>query len=282
MIVSIIGTRGGIGATTLLSNLYSYFKTKDKSSVWFSLTDPFPPIFSGTNPEWEKLHSFSRYFPEWQNDNCSGCNSCVSVCVNEAIAPFPDKYVVYTELCNSCKACISACKCGGLDFKASETGYIKKIVSHEDTLLKIKLFGREILSQWYVKEAISYLKKNYQSESFHFIDVPSGFRELWPDVFRLSDIVIILTDDTFLWDLLFKSHSPRHASLILAVTQNSRLEFINHGYSYAISIPYNKEITRTTIQGFPSQDFDFMDALRSIYLQIKVAEPHERNTSNIR
>ncbi len=281
MIVSIIGTRGGIGATTLLSNLYSYLKKKDENSVWFSLTDPFPPLFSGSGLQWEKLYSFSRFFPVWLKDNCSGCNSCVSVCVNEAISPFPDKYVVYSELCNSCKSCISACKCGGLDFQARETGYIKKIVSKEDTLLKIKLFGREILSQWYVKEAISYLKNNYRSESCHLIDVPSGFRELWADVFRLSDIVIVLTDDTFLWELLYKSHSPRHANLILAITQTSKQEFNKYGFPHAIPIPYNKEIMRNTIQGFSSQDFDFLEAIQNIYLQVKVSQPHERSSFNI-
>ena len=282
MVISILGTRGGIGATTLLSNLYSFIKSQNESLVWFSLTDPFPPLFSLNNLEWEKLYSFKRNIPEWNYTNCNFCNCCVQVCVNEAIAPFPEKHLIYSELCNSCRSCISSCKHNALEFQIKETGYIKKMISDDSTILKIKLFGREILSQWYLKETFTFLKSNYQSEKFKFIDIPSGYRELWPDIFKLSDIVIVYTDDPFVWELIFKSHSPRQANLILAVTQKTKNDFLKSGYQYAIPVPYNKEITRTTIQGSPSQDFDFTDSIRKIYHQINVIQPNERSTTSLR
>ena len=282
MLISIIGTRGGIGATTLLSNLFSHIKLICGNPVWISLTDPFPPLFTIDNLQWEKQFSFHRNIPEWNNLNCTFCNNCVNVCVNEAIAPFPDKHVIYSELCNSCKACISACKDSALDFKAKETGYIKRMTSSENILLKIKLLGRDILSQWYLKQTFAFLKKNYSHESYCFIDIPSGYKELWQDIFRLSDLVIVYTDDPFLWELTNKSHSPREANLILAITQKSKSQFYKSGYSYAIPVPYNKEITRTTIQGFPAKDFEFLDAIENIFHQIKVSHLHEGSTFNIR
>ncbi|PIV58016.1 MAG: hypothetical protein COS14_11815, partial [Bacteroidetes bacterium CG02_land_8_20_14_3_00_31_25] len=52
--------------------------------------------------------------------------------------------------------------------------------------------------------------------------------------------------------------------LILTVTKSSYNEFIKSGYSYAIPVPYNKEIAISSIQGEIVKDLFFYNSLQSI------------------
>lgn len=270
MIISVIGTKGGIGATTLLSNLFLRFDFSETKPVWFSLSYPYAPIFITSELKWEKLQTFRKIYPVWNMDSCTQCNKCFSSCTNNAISHLSDKHLIFTELCNSCKTCISACKNKSLEEKWFDTGEVESSVHGSNSLLKLKLSGREILSVWYIKEIFRFLKNNFPPGRHIFIDIPSGQRELWGEVLKTADLSIIYSDDCYLLDILYKSHSPRNSQLIFAVPQKAFLQFDEAGYSYAVKIPHNKEITQFSLLGQPVIDHEYSEALNQIFRQIKV------------
>lgn len=264
MIVSIIGTRGGIGSTTLLSNLFTHVKKNETSHGWLSLTSPFPPLFAGSSTNWKKVFSFKRNIPQWNNEKCTYCNECVSICVNNAISPLPNGYNIYSELCNSCKTCISACKSDAIKFELTDVGFIEISNDTNFNLHRLNLNEKEIISTWHIKEIFTFLRAYKDQNSTFFIDIPSGLHEYWEEILKLSSSVIIYSDDPFTSDLIYKSHSPRQAKLILAITQNSKSEFEKAGYSFAIPIPKNKIIAFDSIQGKTVTDIDFNAAILNL------------------
>ena len=264
MIVSVIGTRGGIGSTTLLSNLFALVKNVKTSHGWLSLTNPFPPLFEDETKSWLKVYTFSRNIPKWNNEECTFCKECISLCVNNAIATISTEYHIFGELCNSCKTCISACKSKALTLQLKEVGFIEVSSNNSFNLHRISLNEKEIISTWHIKEIFNFLRSYKEKDSTFFIDIPSGLHEYWEEILRLSNSVIVYSDDSFTTDLIFKSHSPRQAHLILAITQNSKEEFEKSGYSFAISIPHKKEIAFNSIQGKIVEDLVFQNSILNL------------------
>lgn len=268
MIVSIIGTRGGIGSTTLLSNLFVQVKNAETTHGWLSLTSPFPPLFAEDSTKWKKVFSFKRKIPEWISEKCTLCNECVNLCVNDAILPIANEYIIHSELCNSCKTCISSCKSKALEFKLNEVGVIEKSDHVKFNLHRINLNEKEIISTWHLKEIFSFLRTYKDKNAIFFIDIPSGLHEYWEEVLKLSSSVILYSDDTYITDIIYKSHSPRQAKLLLAVTEKSISEFEKAGYSFAITIPNNKEIAFDSIQGKIVLDSAFNSSILELKKQI--------------
>jgi len=265
MIVSILGTRGGIGSTTLLSNLYQLMKEEGKNPHWLSLTAPFPPLFSQNNFNWEKIFSIKRNIPEFDRNKCNSCNECVLLCVYNAIEHSHDEYKIHSHLCNSCGLCISCCKQRALDFTLTDLGGIYTNPTLNNSLLKLVLNAQELISEWHISNIFNFLKKHISKNETCFIDISSGYKELWGEFFKLSDIVILYTDDTIVWDIIiYQSLSQQSTKLILTVTKSSYNEFIKSGYSYAIPVPYNKEIAISSIQGEIVKDLFFYNSLQSI------------------
>lgn len=264
MIVSILGTRGGIGSTTLLSNLFELYKEDGVNSCWLSLTPPFPPLFSQKDFNWEKIFSIKRNIPVWDKNKCNYCNKCVLLCVYNAIEHYHNEYKFHSESCNSCKLCVDCCEQRALNFELLELGEMYANLTSNNNMLKLKLNEKELISEWHISNIFSFLKKYFNKNEICFVDISSGYKELWSEFFKLSDIVILYTDDTIVWDLIYQSLSPRDAKLILAVTKSSYTEFIKSGYSYAIPVPYNKEIAISSIQGEIVKDLFFYNSLQSI------------------
>ncbi|MBN1313997.1 MAG: 4Fe-4S binding protein [Anaerolineales bacterium] len=50
------------------------------------------------------------------NDRCTGCGECISVCKTGALVMMGDNAWIDKELCNQCEACLSFCKAGAIIF----------------------------------------------------------------------------------------------------------------------------------------------------------------------
>lgn len=274
MIISILGTRGGIGSTTLLSNLYQLIKEEGKNPCWFSLTAPFPPLFSQNNINWKKIFSINRNIPVFDKKKCNSCNECISFCVYNAIEHNKEGYKILSHLCNSCGLCVNCCKQSALDFILTDIGGIYSNQAFNNNFLKLGLnedglIPNPIVTEWHISKIYNFLKKKFNYNEMCFIDIPSGYKELWNEIFKLSDLVVLYTDDIIVWDLIYNSHVPHYAKLILAVNEISYNEFLKFGYSFAVSVPYNKEIAINSIQGKIVKDLYYYNCLQTINQVIK-------------
>ncbi len=264
MIVTILGTRGGIGSTTLLSNLFQLLHEENYNPYWISLTSPFPSLFANKIINWEKIFSIKRNIPVWDKEKCNSCNKCVSLCMYNAIEHSHNDYIIHSELCNSCNVCVICCEQNALKIELMELGEINSNLKSEKNLLKLKLNDKELISKWHITNIYNFLKKHFINNEICLVDISSGYKGLWGEIFKLSDVVILYTDDKIEWDLIYHSHSPRNAKLILAVTKYKYDEFVKSGYSFAIPVPYSKEIAINSIQGKIVKDLFYYNTLQSI------------------
>jgi len=89
------------------------------------------------------------------SERCINCNTCYTVCDNDAIIKKPNKYRVKKKFCNLCCECIRACPSGALKLVGryySINEVIKEILKDEIVYYRsnggITLSGGEPLYQW--------------------------------------------------------------------------------------------------------------------------------------
>ncbi len=120
MIITGIGSSGGIGLTTLLANLFAELEKNGNDVYWLSLSNLIPPLFCHDNLFWTEYEPITRNIPQWNRGSCMFCDDCQKVCNCGAIARYGDFYVVYPELCISCRACVFVCQKKCLRFESKK------------------------------------------------------------------------------------------------------------------------------------------------------------------
>lgn len=269
MILTGIGNNGGIGISTLLANFYSLLKEKNMNVFWFSLSDQIPPLLYKSDIEWNEQHILYRQVPKWDKIHCKFCNECEKVCECGAISRYGDFYIVYSELCISCAACISACKKQSLIFENKKIGSIENLKS-DSSILRVNMNQREIFSPWHTKLIFEKIQHSFPSESIVIVDISSGFRELWVDLIDFSDYVLLYTNDLAMWETLYKSLAHDQAQVILTVNENYYDTFSNAGYSFALSVPHNKNINEEAINGKNISDDNYQYVLQELLLKLNL------------
>ncbi len=248
MIITGIGSSGGIGVTTLMANMFHVLLEKGRDVYWLSLSNLIPPLFCNNPMVWLDYEPITRKIPSWKRENCMFCDECIKVCNCGAISRYSDFYVIYSELCISCGACVYACKKKAISFESKKIGMIEQLQSNPK-IFRINLSAREILSPSHCKSIIQMFQKKLPKESFIIIDLPSGFRELWAELINLSDKIVFYNNDLYTWEMMYKSLSHDQAEVVLAVNSNYYEAFAEHGYSFALSVPHSREINAEAING---------------------------------
>ncbi len=271
MIITGIGSNGGIGVTTLLANLFLQLVNQGKDVYWLSLSNLVPPVFYQKDMKWVEFEPIMREVPSWNKHNCKFCDECQKACNCGAIARYGEFYVIYTELCISCGACVYACKKNAINFTHKRVGYIEQS-SLNHRVFRVNLNQREIFSSWHCHTIIQKLKKNLSEQAIVLIGFPSGFRELWADLIGLSDKIVFYTNDIYVWEMLYKSISHDQAEMILAVNSNYFDTFIERGYSFGLSVPHTKEISIEAIQGKPVSDEGYRQVIDDLIYTLNLSD----------
>lgn len=269
MIIAGIGSNGGIGQTTLLANFFVALQAKKKNVYWVSLSNLVPPLLMHPEDKWTEVETIYREIPVWDKQTCAFCDSCQKVCNSGALSRYADFYVVYTELCNSCAACIYACTKHGLKFDFKKIGIIEQYSVHQN-ILRVNLHNREIFGPWHLKKAVEMVLKKFPADSFFLLDIPSGFRELWADMFNLSDMVLFFTNDISMWEMLYKSVTHDQATFLLVVKSDVYDIFSERGFSFALPLPYSRKISEESIQGKIVSNKQYQNVIQELFLSMNI------------
>jgi len=143
-------------------------------------------------------------------------------------------------------------------------GNINCFINNGNDVLNLVLNNNELLSQWHVSEIYKFLKSYIKSNDICFVDVSSGRKELWSEIIKMSDVVLFYTDDVNFWNLFYKSNMPRSAKLILVVSSFKFDDFVKNGFSYAISVEYDREIAVNSIHGEVVSDINYKKSINEI------------------
>ena len=120
MLISIASGKGGTGKTTLALLLAA--TEPDVTLIDCDVEEPNCHLF--LKPQWHEQEEVHVMMPYINNDLCTGCNACSTVCLFNAIAISGGKALLFDELCHSCGGCVLACKYGAISEEKKAIGQI--------------------------------------------------------------------------------------------------------------------------------------------------------------
>lgn len=120
MNIAVLSGKGGTGKTTVSTNLALALKS---NYIDCDVEEPNGFIF--LKPQVEKTEKVKVEYPFVDDDKCTSCGECVSVCKFNALSKVKDDLILFEKLCHGCGACEIVCKYEALTYKKREIGIIE-------------------------------------------------------------------------------------------------------------------------------------------------------------
>ncbi|PRR79600.1 ATP-binding protein [Clostridium vincentii] len=120
MNIAVLSGKGGTGKTTVSTNLALALKS---NYIDCDVEEPNGFIF--LKPKIEKTEQVMVEYPFIDDDKCTSCGKCVSVCQFNALAKVKGDIMLFEKLCHGCGACEIVCEYDALTYKKRELGNIE-------------------------------------------------------------------------------------------------------------------------------------------------------------
>lgn len=120
MNIAVLSGKGGTGKTTVSTNLALALKS---NYIDCDVEEPNGFIF--LKPGINKTEKVKVEYPFINDEKCTSCGKCVSVCQFNALAKVKDDIMLFEKLCHGCGACEIACEYDALTYKKREIGTIE-------------------------------------------------------------------------------------------------------------------------------------------------------------
>lgn len=120
MNIAVLSGKGGTGKTTVSTNLALALKS---NYIDCDVEEPNGFIF--LKPKIDKTEQVMMEYPFIDDEKCTACGKCVSVCQFNALAKVKNDIMLFEKLCHGCGACEIACGYDALTYKKREIGNIE-------------------------------------------------------------------------------------------------------------------------------------------------------------
>lgn len=120
MNIAVLSGKGGTGKTTVSTNLALALKS---NYIDCDVEEPNGFIF--LKPKIEKTEKVMVEYPFIEDEKCTSCGKCVSVCQFNALAKVKEDIMLFEKLCHGCGACEIACEYDALSYRKREIGTIE-------------------------------------------------------------------------------------------------------------------------------------------------------------
>lgn len=120
MNIAVLSGKGGTGKTTVSTNLALALKS---NYIDCDVEEPNGFIF--LKPKIDKKEKVMVEYPFIDDEKCTACGKCVSVCQFNALAKVKEDIMLFEKLCHGCGACEIACEYDALTYKKRELGNIE-------------------------------------------------------------------------------------------------------------------------------------------------------------
>ena len=120
MNIAVLSGKGGTGKTTVSTNLALALKS---NYIDCDVEEPNGFIF--LKPKIDKTEKVMVEYPFINDEKCTSCGKCVSVCQFNALAKVKEDIMLFEKLCHGCGACEIACEYDALSYKKREIGTIE-------------------------------------------------------------------------------------------------------------------------------------------------------------
>jgi len=164
MNIAVLSGKGGTGKTTVSTNLALALKS---NYIDCDVEEPNGFIF--LKPKIDKTKQVMVEYPFIDDEKCTSCGKCVSVCQFNALTKVKEDIVLFEKLCHGCGACEIACKYDALTYKKRELGKIENGKVRDINCSRGILNISEPMAVPVIRE----LLKNLSKDS-NLIDCPPG------------------------------------------------------------------------------------------------------------
>lgn len=120
MNIAVLSGKGGTGKTTVSTNLALALKS---NYIDCDVEEPNGFIF--LKPKIDKTEKVMVEYPFIDDEKCTSCGKCVSVCQFNALAKVKADIMLFEKLCHGCGACEIACEYDALTYKKREIATIE-------------------------------------------------------------------------------------------------------------------------------------------------------------
>ncbi len=192
MKIAIASGKGGTGKTTVATNLAAALSEKDLIVTYLDcdVEEPNGHIF--LNPVIENVISIGIPVPEVDDRVCDHCKKCADICQFNAIACFPQKTLVFSELCHGCGGCMLVCPQKAIKEKQNIIGVVEK--GNADKVRFVQ--GRLNVGHAMSPPLIRAVKQEGKGEGVYIFDCPPGTSCPVIEAIRDVDFTILVTEPT--------------------------------------------------------------------------------------
>ena len=194
MNIVIASGKGGTGKTTVAINLAFYLAQDCQQKVQLLDCDVEAPndnLF--LRRKFSQVQEVTIPRPKWNEQNCSACGKCVSVCNYNAIAQVKNKIMIFDELCHSCGACTYLCPKQALSETPKVIGKIEQDSEHSPfAFAQGTLKIGESLAPMVIKK----LKEQMKDDAINLIDASPGTTCPVVQAMDKMDYCLLVTEPT--------------------------------------------------------------------------------------
>jgi MinD superfamily P-loop ATPase len=193
MIISVVSGQGGTGKTLVATGLA--LSLKNEKSVQFLDCDVEKPnahVF--LKPTFRRRETVSIPVPKLNEEKCTYCGKCGTVCAYNAIVAFAKNVLIFPELCHGCGACSYHCPREAITEERREIGVIESGSSGN----LLFAHGRLAVGEVMVLPIIKKLKEKARRKGIVIIDVPAGTSSPVVASVKDSDFCILVTEPTLI------------------------------------------------------------------------------------
>jgi MinD superfamily P-loop ATPase len=195
MKIAIASGKGGTGKTLVSTNLASYIsKLQPVLLADLDVEEPNDSLFIG----YELTNKFVNYknIPLWNEQSCTLCGLCSSVCKFHAVVQLGPNIMVFNELCHSCYACSELCPTQSLPMTTHRIGETSYVEADNFIFVESRLKTGEEQAVPLIHQAQAFINEKFGDTAIQIFDCPPGTTCPVIAATREADYVMLVTEPT--------------------------------------------------------------------------------------